>query len=234
MHTPVVAVPRSYGLSSRSAPAAHDTWRVRPACVPPPTSGPESSSHRWPRAVPLRCDGDAVSIGRRRRSHDQSDCRRPSPDRGAGVPLPWAGAAPAPWPRGWRPRAWCHGRLPRRWSRPAGLLSPRPRGCVLPLFPAVGGVAAYQVAPHAGCAHGGVGGLPLPLDAVQPITGLHQHCPEAAENPRLTPALEVSMDGAVIPQCLREAVPLASCAQTKDDAVEWCIRGVDPRTLHLP
>jgi hypothetical protein len=42
-------------------------------------------------------------------------------------------------------------------------------------FPAVHGVAAYQVAPQAGFAHGGVGGLSLPIDAVQLVTGLHQH-----------------------------------------------------------
>jgi hypothetical protein len=94
-------------------------------------------------------------------------------------------------------------------------------------------VAAYQVAPQAGFAHGGVGGLPRPIDAVQLITGLHQHRPQAVENTRLTPVLEVSMHGAVIPTCLRKAVPLASRAQPKDEAMEDASPVDSPMSLGL-
>jgi hypothetical protein len=81
-------------------------------------------------------------------------------------------------------------------------------------------MAAYQVAAHAGFAHGGGSGLPLPVDAAPLSTGLDQHGPDLGEASQRAPALEVPMPGAVVATRRGPLVALAAGAQAEDDALE--------------
>jgi hypothetical protein len=82
-----------------------------------------------------------------------------------------------------------------------------PPGSVLPRFPAVDRMAARQVAAPPGFAHGGVGGLPQPVDPAQRITDLDKHDPDPCEDYQLTPALAVPMHGAVVAKRRGQLVP---------------------------
>jgi len=89
-------------------------------------------------------------------------------------------------------------------------------------------VAAYQVTPHAGFAHGGVGGLPLPVHPTQLITRLNQHGPDPRQETALAPPLEVPVHRAIVAKLRGQLVPLAASAQTEDDAIE------DAPEIHPP
>jgi hypothetical protein len=80
-------------------------------------------------------------------------------------------------------------------------------------------MAAHQVAAHAGVAHGGIGGLPRPVDAAPRIPGLDQNGPEPCEDAQLAPALEVPMHGAVVAKSFGPLVPLATRAPAEDEAI---------------
>jgi hypothetical protein len=73
----IEAGPSNCGPAFRIGPTARDTWGARPVCVPPPTGEPDSSFHRWHRAVPPRCDGYAGYTDTRRRFHGRLDCHSP-------------------------------------------------------------------------------------------------------------------------------------------------------------
>jgi hypothetical protein len=95
-----------------------------------------------------------------------------------------------------------------------------PRRSASPLFPAVGGITAYQIAPHPRFAHDGVGRLPLPVAPAQISTRLHQHGPHAPQDTALAPVLEMPVHGAVVAKHRRQLIPLAAGAQAEDDAIQ--------------
>jgi hypothetical protein len=168
-----------------------------------------------------------------RPSHAPLGCHRLYPGRDAAALPRLAGGAPPPWPQAWRPRAWYHGRWPQRWPRPAGRHPLRRPGYAVPLFPAVGGIAAYQVAPQAGLAHSRIGRLPLPIDAVQGFALLHQRGPDALKETALAQLLEVAVHRAVVTELFRQLVPLAASPQAKEDAVQHPPQVHPPRPFGL-
>src|ERR671916_84787 len=203
--------------SERGGP---DILTAKPVSVLRPIVAQDTSSARVHRAFPRRCGGYAEHTGRRQRFHGLWDCHTPCPGTEAAALPQSAGGAPPRWPRALPPRAWYRGRWPQRGPRLAGRHPLPPRDGVLPLFPTVCGVAAHQLASHPRFAHGGVGGLPLPVHPAQHATGLHQDGPKLGEDTALTPLLEVAMHGAIVAKLLRQLIPLATRAQTEDNAIE--------------
>ena len=59
--------------------------------------------------------------------------------------------------------------------------------------------------------------LPFPVHAAQLLAFFYQDGPDALQRPTPYPALEGTMDGAIVPQLLGHVVPLATASQPKDD-----------------
>jgi len=62
--------------------------------------------------------------------------------------------------------------------------------------------------------------LPLPIDRPEVVTLLDQHRPDPLEDTVAAPPLEPAVDRAVVTEMPGQLVPLASGAESEDDAVE--------------
>lgn len=189
---PAEATPGSCRHACRIAPRAHDTVQAMPRFVQRPTSAQDSAGAGVQRIFPRRFGACVACSAAPPRLDGPWDDRSPSPDRDVAAPQPLALAARRRWHRASVRGAWYHARGLRQWrSRVDRHWLPR-RGCASPLVPAVGGMTAHQVSAHPGVAHGGVGGLPPPIDSAPLITGVYKHGPEPFKDAQLTPALEVA------------------------------------------
>src|SRR5215471_284216 len=198
----------------------HDILRAMPMFVRPPISAQGSASGGIHRIFPRRCGEYGACSDAPARLDGPWDYHSLYPGRDVEVARPPALAARPRWPRASSRAASCRARWLRLWQCQGDHHRLRPRDCASPLVPAVGGMTAYQVAAHAGFAHGGIGGWPPPVDAAQLLTGVYQNGPNLGEDSQGTPALEVPMHGAVVAKLFGQLVPLAAGAQAKDDTVE--------------
>ncbi len=78
--------------------------------------------------------------------------------------------------------------------------------------------AALRDAPR--FAQAAVGGLPVPIYALQVIALGQENGPENIEDAFVFPAGEGAVDAAVVAELFGEVVPLTACLHSVDDAVE--------------
>ena len=165
--------------------------------------------------------------------------RRASPGRRADIPPPRRRIGPSGCRNPDRPRAaaWCRAdrRPPLRSSPPATCS----RGRWPPRSPRRADHPAHRRARSSWCrpcrdpwgwarrnppktrlAHRAVDGLPIPGDCLQLLALGHEHGPDPLHDAVLAPPLEPAVDGAVVAELRRQLVPLASGAESEDDAVE--------------
>lgn len=76
-----------------------------------------------------------------------------------------------------------------------------------------------QRPPKPGLAQHTIGRLPFPLDIFQIVTLPHQLRPQLLKEPDFTPMRKATKDSAVVTIDPRDAVPLATCAQVKNNAI---------------
>ena len=197
---------------------------ANPTFSPPPTAARDSVCVQSCRVSPPRSCGRAAHSGVSTRSRVLWGCHNLYPsidveadaysEQDAQQPL-IPKSSVVVWYRG-------HSPLPPRRSMVRRSLPP---GCCVWSRACLG--LSDSVQPHppqTRLAHSGVSRLPLPVNTTQLIAVGLDNGPDPREHSGRFPPLESTMDGAVIAQTLRKAVPLAARAHPKDDCVEHLSR----------
>ena len=205
--------------SCRSAPISLDTWIAMRASVLPPTAGLGYFSCLNCPASPRLCGECGADIRGQRQRRDRLGYHTLCPDIGFEcLPMRTQGVSPRCSPRS-APAASCHGRLLRPLPHSVDHHLPR-RGHFVCCRPCHGLWCWDQSHPPQTClAHGAVCRLPFPVHAAQFITSFHQDGPDTLHHSKLYPALERSMDGAVVSELLGQVIPLATAQHPINDAV---------------
>jgi hypothetical protein len=74
--------------------------------------------------------------------------------------------------------------------------------------------------PEPGFAQHPVSGLPFPVHSAKFVAGFHQYRPNPLEDAVSAPALEPTVNRAVVAKVLGQFVPLAAAAEAEDDAID--------------
>ena len=195
------------------------TWITMPMCVRPPSGGLDICAEPSAPGLPLSAEYGECSASVPPRA-PRWEYRRPYPATNAASVSASRVVAPPQWPLwfGGVTDRRLHWRLPPRC--PKVLLRPQSPGSFLSHFSRDRWGWAQQRPPKPGFAQHAICGLPFPLHAFQLVTLSDQFGPEFLKQPHLTPVVEAAINRAVIPVDSGNMIPLAACAQSKDNPIQ--------------
>jgi hypothetical protein len=201
------------------APGWLGIWTAKPTCVRPPSGGPDISvCSSW---VALRqSTGYVARNPLRRPSPFRLDYHTLCPDTNAGDAGGSVWAARRQSLPKFLSEVWYREHSPAQSPPPTDPQRHRSRGCVSCRFSLDQWGWAQSRPPKPRFAHGRVRRLPVPLDCFQVVALFDDQRPDLFEQTKLTPMLEVAMNGPVTAVDPRNMIPLTAGTHSKNDSVQ--------------
>lgn len=206
--------------SSRSEPKSPDIYSATKVSAPQPTVG-QDTFYVPGYPISLR-QFVGYEVGNCALSPlaGRSDYHRPCPETNSVARPGSASDAPQQLLRLLLLTISCRGHSQGQQLRLTAHHHPRPEDCVLRRFwHGLWGLGQYSP-PKTRLAHSRICRLPVPVDATQLLTILHQHRPYLVQHAQVYPTLKSAMDRAVVGEGFGQIVPLTAASHAENNRIQ--------------